>query len=63
MNRLIGCKFVRLFYMPGIVLVIHDGSRTQFLDPVYLYNLTCEGNYVSFAIPKIRAKRLNWSKL
>jgi hypothetical protein len=59
-HRLVGCKFPRLFHMPGVVLVIHDGNQIQCLDPVYLYNLTCEGHYVTFAIPKIRAKRLGW---
>ena len=61
-RRLVGCNFPRLFHMPGIVLIIHDGKQIQFLDPVYLYNLNCEGNYISFAIPKIRAKKLGWLK-
>ena len=59
-SRLVGCKFPRLFYMPGVILVIHDGTKAKFLDPIYLYNLTCEDDYVSFAISKTRAKQFNW---
>jgi hypothetical protein len=60
MPRLIGCCFPYALYIPHITLLIHDGTRFRFLDPVYLYNISTQSRHVSFSIPRIRARKLQW---
>lgn len=59
-HNFIGCKFPVLFHIPGIMLVINDGYRIQFLDPHCIYNLTLEDTYISFSITRTQASELGW---
>ena len=61
MPRLIGCDFVRVFYVPYFVLIVHDGRKLIVLDPLDLYNLTVIGHRARFSVPRITARQLQWT--
>ena len=60
MPRLIGCCFPYLLYIPHVTLLIHDGSHFRFIDPLRLYNISTQNHYVSFSIPRLTARKLQW---
>ncbi len=61
MTRLIGCSFQYLIYIPYVTLLIYDGNRLRFLDPLRLYNLSTHNRNVSFSIPRITARKYQWT--
>lgn len=61
MPRLIGCNFHYVFYIPYVTILIYDGNRHRFLDPIHLYNLSTHSHHVSFAIPRLTARRYQWT--
>lgn len=60
MPRLIGCCFPYSLYIPYLILLIYDGTRFRFLDPLNLYNLTTHDHHAAFSIPRITARKYQW---
>jgi len=59
---LIGCSFPYVTYVPGVILVLHDGCETVTISPTRLVNLKIECGYARFSLAKNLAKQLGWVK-
>ena len=58
----VGCVFPYITYVPGVILVLHDGADTVTISPTKLVNLRLECGYARFSLAKNLAKQLGWVK-